>query len=525
MQKGSFTKPAAVVAALVSLAAVAAAAEPLVARAAQEVLVLPTTNHTPAARPLRTVDRIVIHVTEGRFHGSVRWLRNPRSHSSSHFVVSRTGSIVQLVSTSDIAWHAGNWRVNARSIGIEHAGWSYRRGSITRAEYRASARLVAYLARRMQIPIDRRHVIGHAQVRHPSGRGWGGVGHHTDPGPYWNWERYLRLVRHFARNPQRPRFRRVRPLHPAFAPSRVVAVRATRRPLERRVRCGFRASVHSTTLYAGQAVAGLVPWRAKACGRRIHRVDFFVDGRLRWVDRTAPFRFARGRGWNSTAVGNGWHTLSLRGYGPRGHRVRKRIRVRVDNRLFTVRAVGVTHGQAVAGTLSVRGRVNVAAKRVALFVDGRFVGRDSRPPYRLRWDSTAAANGPHVLELWSEARDGRRATRTIPFVVANHEDGAAVVAPHVVWQSLNDWQQVDAATTWEALVEGPVEQVEFWVDGRLRLADREAPYALDRVVAGDQPGPHRLRLRVVGAGGRIVEQERFVLVSPTSPDGGAPGTP
>ena len=521
MKTRSFTKPAALVAVLVSLAAIAAAAEPLVARA-QEVVVLPTTNHTPAARPLRTVDRIVIHVAEGRFHGSVRWLRNPRSRSSSHFVVSRTGSIVQLVSTSDIAWHAGNWRVNARSVGVEHAGWSYRPGSITRAEYRSSARLVAYLARRMHIPIDRRHILGHAEVRSPGGRGWGGFDHHTDPGPYWNWPRYLRLVRHFARNPERPRFRRV---VPAFARRRLVSVRrAVRRPLERRVHCGFRPSVHSTTLYAGQSVAGLVSWRAKACGRRIHRVDFFVDGRLRWVDREAPFRFARGRGWNSTAVGNGWHTLSLRGYGPRGHRVRKRIRVRVENRLFTVRAAGVTHGQAVAGTLSVRGRVNVAAKRVALFVDGRFVGRDSRPPFRLRWDSTAAANGPHVLELWSEARDGRRATRTIPFLVANPE-GEAAVEPHVVWQSLNDWQQVDATTTWETLVEGQVEQVEFWVDGRLRLADRESPYVLDRVVAGDPPGPHRLRLRVVGAGGRIVEQERFVLVSPTSPADAAPGTP
>lgn len=71
------------------------------------------------------------------------------------------------MSTSDIAWHAGNWRVNARSIGIEHAGYSYRPRSITEAEYKASARLVAYLARRMRIPIDRRHIIGHHEVGHP----------------------------------------------------------------------------------------------------------------------------------------------------------------------------------------------------------------------------------------------------------------------------------------------------------------------------------------------------------------------
>jgi hypothetical protein len=198
--------------------------------------------------------------------------------------------------------------------------------------------------------------------------------------------------------------------------------------------------------------------------------------------------------------------------------------VRVENRLFTVRTAGLVHGQAVAGTLKVRGRVNVAAKRVALFVDGRFVARDTRPPFRLRWDTTKADNGPHTLELWSEARDGRRATRTIPFLVANAVETPSP-APQIVWQSIADWQPVDAATRWEALVDGPVEQVEFWVDGRLRLADREEPYALDQVVAPDGSGPRMLRLRVVGEGGRIVEQTRLVLVSPTTPGDAAPETP
>ncbi len=518
----------AALAALVALAAAAAAATPVAAPAAQEVVVLTSRNHTPAERPMRTIDRIVIHVTEGRFTGSVRWLRNPRSRGSSHFVVSRKGRIVQLVSTSDIAWHAGNWRVNARSLGVEHEGWTYRKGSITDAEYRASARLVAYLATEMEIPIDRRHIIGHAEVRHPGGRGWGGVGHHTDPGPHWNWDRYLRLVRRFAEDPQRPKYLRVKPLHPRLArlplAVRRRGIAALRRPVERTVRCGFRPSIHSTTLYGGQSLAGLVPWKAKPCGRRIHRVDFLVDGKLRWVDREAPFAFARGRGWNSTAVANGWHTLTLRAYGRRGHRVRKRLRIRVQNELFAVRASGIVHGQAVAGTMEVGGRVNVAAKRVALFVDGRFVARDTAPPYRFSWDTTAAANGEHTLELWSEARDGRRATRTIPFVVANAVEREAP-APHLVWQSLVDWQPVDAATRWTALVDGHVEQVEFWIDGRLRFADRQPPYVLEQLVAGDAPGPHVAKVRVVGAGGRIVEDERLVLVSPTTPVAAVPGTP
>jgi N-acetyl-anhydromuramyl-L-alanine amidase AmpD len=476
------------------------------AAAAQKVLVLKTGNRTPAARPLRSVDRIVIHVAEGRFWGTVRWLRNRRSHGSSHFVVGRNGKIVQLVSTSDIAWHAGNRRVNNRSIGIEHEGWTYRRGSITEREYRASARLVAYLAHRMRIPIDRRHIIGHWDVRNPVTGRRGGIDGHTDPGPYWRWRHYISLVRRYAKAARRPRFVRIRTV-PSLP--RRFSTRA-RRPTERKVTCGFRPSVHSTTLYARQTLAGLVPWKAKACGRRLHRVDFFVDGRLRWVDRTEPFVFARGRGWNSTNVANGWHTLSLRAYGRRGHRVRKRLRVRVMNRLYAVGASGAAPEQAITGLVAVRAWPNAPTRRVTLFVDGKAVQRDRRPPFRFEWDAAQVEAGAHRLELLAEARDGRRALKTVPVVVA-HPAGPP---PHVVWQSLADWQIVSGPAVWEALVDGDVAQVEFWLDGQLRAVDREAPYRYDWDTSAAETGAHRLTLRAIGTSGAADERSSIVLVAP-----------
>ena len=116
----------------------------------------------------------------------MRWLQNPRAHASSHYVVARSGRIIQLVHLSDIAWHAGNWRTNEQSVGIEHEGFTYGPRGFTDAQYRASARLAAWIARRSLMPIDRKHLIGHAEV--PDGRGGrGGSSHHTDPGPHWNW--------------------------------------------------------------------------------------------------------------------------------------------------------------------------------------------------------------------------------------------------------------------------------------------------------------------------------------------------
>jgi N-acetyl-anhydromuramyl-L-alanine amidase AmpD len=471
--------------------------------AAQKVALVRSPNHTNAQRPIRSIDRIVIHVAEGSYAGSVRWLANRRSHGSSHFIVSRTGKIAQLVSTSDIAWHAGNWRVNARSIGIEHAGYTYRPGSITEAEYEASARLVAYLTRRMRIPIDRRHIIGHHEVGNPFRPGMrGGIDGHTDPGPFWRWRHYMGLVRKYARDPQPLRYVRMR--LPRSAPR--VAPRVVR---ERAIRCGFRASIHSTTVYRGQTLAGLVAWRARPCGRRIHRVDFFVDGKLRWVDRVRPFAFARDRGLNTTSLANGWHTLSMRAHAPRGHRVRKRLRIRVENQRFAVRFEGVAPQQSLRGKVRLEARPNAAAW-VALLVDGRVVRKGSPAPHGFTWDTSAVENGTHRVELQAEALDGRRARAEIPVVVLNGEPSPELAA-HVDWQSLLPWQTVAGPVVWEALASGTVKQVEFWIDGRLRSVDLNAPYVFgpdDGVwdASAEEPGAHRLTVKAVGAHGHASEQ-------------------
>src|SRR5688572_1013989 len=136
-------------------------------------------NFTKSHRHPESIDRIVVHVTEGAFWGSVRWLQSPRAHASSHYVVGRNGKIVQLVHLSDIAWHAGNWKVNSHSVGIEHEGFTYGPGGFTNAQYHASARLAGWIARNSLLPIDRKHLIGHAEVPSPGG-GRGGSSHHTD---------------------------------------------------------------------------------------------------------------------------------------------------------------------------------------------------------------------------------------------------------------------------------------------------------------------------------------------------------
>jgi N-acetyl-anhydromuramyl-L-alanine amidase AmpD len=158
-------------------------------------------NYTPANRPHDLkIDMLVIHVTQSSWSAAINWFKDPRAQASAHYVVrSKDGYIGQSVREHNIAWHAGNWYYNEHSVGIEHEGYINDPSWFTDVMYRSSARLSAYLCKKYHIPIDRKHIIGHNQVPDPNNPGeYGGVDHHKDPGPYWNWSKYMRYIRHYA---------------------------------------------------------------------------------------------------------------------------------------------------------------------------------------------------------------------------------------------------------------------------------------------------------------------------------------
>ncbi|MFJ3672747.1 N-acetylmuramoyl-L-alanine amidase [Streptomyces sp. NPDC090106] len=148
-------------------------------------------NYTPANRPAsHPVDLVIIHVTQTTYRTTLGVFLGPSKEVSAHYVVrSWDGNLAQCVREADIAWHAGDWDHNTRSIGIEHEGWVDQPGYFTDALYERSARLTAGICGRHGIPVDREHIIGHYEVPGTD---------HTDPGPYWDWARYLRLVERFA---------------------------------------------------------------------------------------------------------------------------------------------------------------------------------------------------------------------------------------------------------------------------------------------------------------------------------------
>jgi N-acetyl-anhydromuramyl-L-alanine amidase AmpD len=150
-------------------------------------------NYTAANRSYSNpINKILIHVTQGPWAGATKWFLDPNAQASSHYTVrSSDGFIGQSVKEKDIAWHAGNWLYNQTSVGIEHEGYVSDPKWFTDVMYDSSAKLSAYLCNKYGIPIDRAHIIGHNEVPYPN--------NHTDPGSYWDWNKYIGYVKNYAR--------------------------------------------------------------------------------------------------------------------------------------------------------------------------------------------------------------------------------------------------------------------------------------------------------------------------------------
>ncbi len=101
---------------------------------------------------------------------------------SAHFLIRRNGEIIQFVSCNQRAWHAGisAWQgssdCNDFSIGVELEGSDH--VPFSDQQYSALIRLTRRLKRAYSI----RAFAGHSDIS---------PGRKTDPGPYFDWQRYL----------------------------------------------------------------------------------------------------------------------------------------------------------------------------------------------------------------------------------------------------------------------------------------------------------------------------------------------
>ena len=122
-----------------------------------------STNYT-VGRGGNKITHIVVHYTsgkntsEGAALANCKYFNRNSVGASAHFFVDSGYTIWQSVAESDTAWHAGNWAMNQRSIGIEVCS----AGVFTNAEIERLTWLVQHLMKKYNIPVSR--VIRHYDV-------------------------------------------------------------------------------------------------------------------------------------------------------------------------------------------------------------------------------------------------------------------------------------------------------------------------------------------------------------------------
>ncbi|MFZ3086426.1 MAG: 1,6-anhydro-N-acetylmuramyl-L-alanine amidase AmpD [Methylotenera sp.] len=101
---------------------------------------------------------------------------------SAHFLIRRSGELIQFVSCLNRAWHAGvsNWqgreRCNDFSVGIELEGSDFE--AFEPAQYRTLNNLISGIAKAYPI----QSIVGHSDIA---------PGRKTDPGPYFDWQKII----------------------------------------------------------------------------------------------------------------------------------------------------------------------------------------------------------------------------------------------------------------------------------------------------------------------------------------------
>ena len=121
-------------------------------------------NNFGAGRYNNSIKYVILHWIVGTLESADATFNNPTRLASAHYGVG-DDEIHQWVKESDTAWHAGNLMVNRQSIGIENEGGPDL--PISEATYQTSAKLIADICKRYNIPIDREHILGHREVPKP----------------------------------------------------------------------------------------------------------------------------------------------------------------------------------------------------------------------------------------------------------------------------------------------------------------------------------------------------------------------
>src|SRR5438034_2000075 len=199
-------------------------------------------------------------------------------------------------------------------------------------------------------------------------------------------------------------------------------------------------SVSFVSPAAGATVRGLVSVSVKAHDNvGVAKVVFFLDGVVVQTSTAAAYGYT----WDTTAVGDGSHTLKVNAYDAAGSVGTSSIGVTVSNGSApptvlapdttppTVSFIAPTPGATVTGavTVSATATDDVGVSSVQFQLDGVVVQTAATVPSSYSWDTTAVANTGHTLQAKAFDAAGNVGVSSISVTVNNAAPSVPAPAP------------------------------------------------------------------------------------------------
>lgn len=123
-----------------------------------------TVCETNADQNRTPIDRVIIHTMVGTQASADHRFNDCNSKVSAHYGVGLDGSIWHWVDEDWVAYHAEDYAMNQRSIGIEHEDNGLYNDPRPDSLYVTSSKLVADICKFYSIPCDRTHILKHSEV-------------------------------------------------------------------------------------------------------------------------------------------------------------------------------------------------------------------------------------------------------------------------------------------------------------------------------------------------------------------------
>lgn len=243
--------------------------------------------------------------------------------------------------------------------------------------------------------------------------------------------------------------------------------------------------------YNEQTIYDIVNVNAETTNTNLWRVNFLLDGVIKYSDYTMPYTWA----WDTIKVPDGEHTISVNSQSNNlmstPFNASNSISVLVRNQLF-VSMDNLNEGQIVSGDIYISPSVTpqrVIVNRVEYLLDNALLySYNNLVP--LNWDTRSTSDGAHSIEVRVYDNKGNSSSKSVNVYVANSPI-IHITSPtngETIYQTTLINTDVTAAEN--------INKVDFYIDNEYKYSDFYYPYSWEWDTSEVLDGTHTIETRI-----------------------------